>query len=167
MFYCGSLIKDVSSFNADISNWDVSRVTTMRDTFFRASSFNADISKWHVSRVTDMSRVFAYASSFNADLSKWDVARVTTMKAMFYRAKSFKRTLCGKWASSRATKVQMFDFSDGKLCTSGASYRGPIATKKASTRAGFADTTTASGSSYGSHWQSDTTAPSRDVTTTA
>merc|ERR1719174_104274 len=39
------------------------------------------------------------------------------MKAMFYRAKSFKRTLCGKWATSTATKVQMFDLSDGKICT--------------------------------------------------
>eukprot|EP00961_Rhodomonas_salina_P194316 2623813-Rhodomonas_salina.1 len=45
---------------------------------FRDSSFNGDISKWDVSSVTDMSYLF-YDSSFNGDLSKWDVSSVRSM----------------------------------------------------------------------------------------
>ena len=37
-----------------IENWDVSRVTSLSQTFRSKSSFNADISKWNVSSVIDM-----------------------------------------------------------------------------------------------------------------
>ena len=53
-----------------------------------ASSFNGDLSKWNVAEVTDMNRMFAPASSFNGDLSKWDVTKVTDMSLMFYGASS-------------------------------------------------------------------------------
>ena len=46
-----------SSFNGDISSWDVSNVTNDED----ASSFNGDISSWDVSNVTDMNRMFDHA----------------------------------------------------------------------------------------------------------
>ena len=74
---------DVLSFNADISRWDVSRVTTMHEMFMGAKSFNADISKWDVSRVTDMTRMFSMASRFS-------------------------QTLSGAWTTSKAVKVGMF-----------------------------------------------------------
>ena len=40
-------------FNQDISNWDVSSVTTMVSMFQGASLFNQDISNWNVSSVTN------------------------------------------------------------------------------------------------------------------
>lgn len=40
------------SFNGDVSLWDVSKVTTLFNTFRQASVFNSDISKWDVSKVT-------------------------------------------------------------------------------------------------------------------
>ena len=43
-----------SSFNGDISGWDVSSVTIMTY-MFRNSTFNGDLSGWDVSSVTDMS----------------------------------------------------------------------------------------------------------------
>merc|ERR1711970_576152 len=52
--------------------------------FFQASSFNGDLSKWDVSKVTDMSGMFYQASSFNGDLSKWDVSRVGSKLGMFH-----------------------------------------------------------------------------------
>ena len=43
-----------SSFNQDISTWDVSSVTIWSYMFYDASSFNQPISDWDVSSVTDM-----------------------------------------------------------------------------------------------------------------
>merc|ERR1711934_1317109 len=54
----------------------------------------------------------------NGDISKWDVSSVIRMGFMFQSASSFKRTLCGKWKTSTASKNHMFDGSPGKLCTS-------------------------------------------------
>ena len=107
-----------SSFNSDLSNWDVSRVTTMAYMFSSASSFNGDISRWDVSRVTDMANMFYSASSFNGDISRWDVSKVTDMEEMFNGASSFAQMLCGDaWVTSTANKDRMFDGSSGRICT--------------------------------------------------
>ncbi len=65
-----------SSFNQDISSWDVSNVTNMSLMFRYAKEFNQDISNWDVSSVTNMSRMFSIAYSFNQNLSIWDVTNV-------------------------------------------------------------------------------------------
>jgi surface protein len=103
-------------FNADLSKWDVSRVTTMKHMFYYASSFKADLSKWKVSQVLDMRGMFHLASLFNTDLSKWDVSRVIDMRWMFAYANSFQQTLCGAaWVKSKASKVDMFTHSLGSI----------------------------------------------------
>ena len=56
-----------SSFNGDLSGWDTSSVTDMKNMFDEASSFNGDLSGWDTSSVTDMSNMFYGASSFNGD----------------------------------------------------------------------------------------------------
>ena len=52
----------------DISNWDVSKVTSMRWMFEGAESFNQSLNNWNVSKVTNMEAMFAYARSFNQPL---------------------------------------------------------------------------------------------------
>ena len=52
-------------------------VTSMSNLFNGLSSFNSDISNWNVSSVTDMYGMFVGASSFNSDISNWDVSSVT------------------------------------------------------------------------------------------
>ena len=106
-----------SSFNGDLSKWDVSSVDNMYHMFDHASSFNSDISKWDVSRVTNMATMFSSASSFSSDISKWHVSGVTNMNKMFYKASSFAHTLCGAWLTSIASKEDTFDGSSGKICT--------------------------------------------------
>ena len=60
-----------SSFNGDISKWDVSNVKNMWYMFF-GSKFNGDISNWNVSNVEKMFDMFSH-SKFNGDLSKWKI----------------------------------------------------------------------------------------------
>lgn len=104
-----SLFSDMSSFNADISKWDVSNVSDMWDMFFGASSFNQDLSQWNVSKVTNMHGMFEKASSFNQDLNQWDVARVTDMQDMFEDATSFNGDISGWDVSQVTTMLNMFE----------------------------------------------------------
>ena len=71
--------KDLEGY--DISEWDVSRVTSMDGLFSRARSIG-DISKWNVSNVKSMRGMFS-DSDFNGDISQWDVSNVEDMSYMF------------------------------------------------------------------------------------
>ena len=86
---CTTPITDMSymlgntSFNQDISSWDVSRVTDMSSMFYGATAFNQDISSWDVSKVTNMESMFYNATAFNQDIGNWDTSNVTNMGGMF------------------------------------------------------------------------------------
>ncbi|MGI9255451.1 MAG: BspA family leucine-rich repeat surface protein, partial [Salinispira sp.] len=82
-----------STFNGDISLWDVSLVMNMTSMFQGASAFNGDISLWDVSSVTDISGMFSGATSFNGDISGWNVSSVTNMTGMFQNASAFNQDL--------------------------------------------------------------------------
>lgn len=70
-----------TSFDGDISEWDVSNVIEM-SSMFAGSKFNGDLSKWNVSNVKQMYSMFS-RSRFNGDISKWDVSKVESMDEMF------------------------------------------------------------------------------------
>jgi surface protein len=93
-----------STFNQDISEWDVSNVTNMTYMFSYSSAFNQDISAWDVSNVTDMKGMFYGASAFNQDISAWDVSNVTDMWGMFYEADSFNQDI-SKWNVSKVKNM--------------------------------------------------------------
>ena len=98
------MFKDAPLFNSDISTWDVSNVNDMSEMFWHASSFDGDVSDWDVSRVTDMYGMFASARSFDGEVSDWDVSRVTDMADMFNRASSFDGDV-SDWDVSRVTNM--------------------------------------------------------------
>merc|ERR1712032_1210372 len=113
-----AMFSEASSFNQDLSKWDVSAVKAMWSMFTGASAFNQDLSKWDVSAVTDMGSMFYGAFNFNQDLSKWDVSDVTDMGFMFHRASSFNHELCGvAWVNSKADKENMFTNSPGSIAS--------------------------------------------------
>ena len=98
-----------SSFNGDLSSWDVSSVTVMELMFRRAGSFNGDISSWDVSSVTSMDFMFGGAESFNGDISSWNVSSVTRMDTMFRNATAFNQNLSGWCVSNIISVLNNFD----------------------------------------------------------
>ena len=57
----------------------------MHGMFGGASAFNQDISNWNVSNVTTMESMFREARAFNQPLEQWNVGNVTDMEGMFSR----------------------------------------------------------------------------------
>ena len=90
-----------TSFNEDISHWDVSNVTDMTS-MFDQSTFNMDISDWDVSNVTNMASMFSN-SSFNQDIGDWDVSNVADMFIMFQNT-PFNQDI-GGWDVSSVTNM--------------------------------------------------------------
>ncbi|MEQ9425952.1 MAG: BspA family leucine-rich repeat surface protein, partial [Cyclobacteriaceae bacterium] len=97
-----------SSFNQDISSWDVSQVVNMEKVFNNAHAFNQDISNWDVSSVTNMYAMFFNAQVFNQDLSSWNVGAVTNMGAMFNSATLFNQDISSWDVSSVIYMDAMF-----------------------------------------------------------
>ena len=94
-----------SGFNQDIGDWDVSSVTDMNSMFFDAGAFNQDIGGWDVSSVTNMGNMFFDASAFNQDIGGWDVSSVRDMIEMFRGASAFNRDI-STWDVSLVTQMQ-------------------------------------------------------------
>jgi surface protein len=101
------LFNNNSTFNQDISSWDVSNVTNM-GYMFGSSSFNQDIGSWDVSSVTNMEAMF-YNATFNQDISSWDVSNVTDMEGMFYNATDFNQNISSWDVSNVIYMGSMFD----------------------------------------------------------
>jgi len=56
-----------------IEEWDVSRISDMRELFARKKHCNPDISAWGVSQVTDFGNMFS-GTTFNQNIGRWDVS---------------------------------------------------------------------------------------------
>jgi surface protein len=103
-FNLGDWFANCLLWNQDISGWDVSNVTNMRQMFFFATAFNQDISGWDVNSVTNMGYMFFSATAFNQDLSSWNVSSVTDMTDMFRSATDFNQDISG-WNVSSVTQM--------------------------------------------------------------
>ena len=107
--------------NGGISEWDVSKVTDMRELFINRNTFNENISSWDTSQVTDMSLMFYWASpgfsqgwsAFNQDIGNWNTAQVTDLGGMFltdgYGKSAFNQDI-GRWNTAKVTNMgRMFE----------------------------------------------------------
>ena len=103
------------NFKDDISNWDTSNVTEMKEVFSGWPTFNGDISNWDTSRVESMHGMFKTSkkvgnyfsgpSSFNQPIGKWDVRNVVDMSEMFLGATSFNQDI-SNWNVSNVENIE-------------------------------------------------------------
>ena len=107
----GGMFREAGAFNQPLSSWNVSQVTDTSDMFRGASSFNGDVSSWNVSQVTDTSDMFRGASSFNGDVSSWDVSQVTDTSDMFRGASSFNGDVSSWDVSAVTNMTNLFAYS--------------------------------------------------------
>jgi hypothetical protein len=133
------MFKGAAAFNADISGWDVSRVSnfntafnacaefegtglgkwamteaiTLVSTFYGASKFNADLGAWAVQKVTNLQNTFRAANFAGTGLDKWNVNSVIKMTSTFDGAASLttcnKRKIAHAWASNTAFTDTTYD----------------------------------------------------------
>ena len=116
--HMGAMFHGATSFNGDVSDWDVSGVTDMHGMFLDAASFNGDVSDWDVSGVRDMGAMFYRAEAFNGDVSDWDVSGVTDMRYMFLHAEAFNGDI-SSWNVSGVRDM-------GSMFRSATSFNGDV-----------------------------------------
>ncbi|WNB18269.1 BspA family leucine-rich repeat surface protein [Marivirga arenosa] len=105
-----------SSFNGDISNWDVSLVTSMEGMFTFNTAFNQDISSWDVSNVTSMRFMLDGANAFDQNLGNWNLSSVTDMSRMLYNTNisiSNYDAILNGWANGANTPSNITLGADG------------------------------------------------------
>ena len=108
-----SMFAGATSFNQDLSSFDISHITDMSDLFRGATLFNQDISGWDVSRVTNMGGMFEGAPFFNQPIGLWGnkMSNVIRISNMFTNASSFNQDL-GAWNMGNGVNA------DGLFCGS-------------------------------------------------
>ena len=86
LYFC----KDITEI--DLSNFDTSKVTDMKDMFVSCSSLTLlDLSNLNTSIVTNMEAMFNYCSSLTLlDLSNFNTSKVTNMGSMFHSCSKLK-----------------------------------------------------------------------------
>eukprot|EP00978_Attheya_sp_CCMP212_P020926 scaffold60533_cov45-Attheya_sp.AAC.1 len=60
-------------YGENISDWDVSEVTSFRGLFQKLNTFNDDIGDWDVSSGIDFDSMFRGATAFNQYIGGWDM----------------------------------------------------------------------------------------------
>ena len=97
----------------DISDWNVSNVTNMRNMFYMCKQLKSiDISDWDVSNVENVGYMFSSCISLESigDISDWKVSRINNMTNMFYNCKNLESIGdLSKWKVSKVKEmINMF-----------------------------------------------------------
>ena len=118
---CYSYGYDEATEYGTMPDWDVSKVTNMKEAFYKEytwpdgfvgnlyESFNGNLKNWQVDSVTTMERMFYQCSEFDQDISSWAIYNVRNMIEMFKSATQFKGDI-SSWVNTHGslTKTSMF-----------------------------------------------------------
>jgi len=98
-------------FNGNVTNWDISKITSMQALFANKIDFNQDISTkvvtvsgssyiaWNTTNVTILTSLFSCSvnsGNFNQNIGNWDTSRVTSMSFMFNGQPKFNQDISTK-----------------------------------------------------------------------
>ena len=95
----------------DVSNWDTSNVTNLKQLFSGCKKLTTlDVSNWDTSKVTDMSYMFngEWVDGLNLttlDVSSWDTSKVTNMSYMFDKCQNLTTLDVSNWNTSNVTRM--------------------------------------------------------------
>ena len=106
---CEKLFQSVDSANEiDLSNFDTSKVTTMRSMFVGCKNVKyINFSNVTTSLVTDMTNMFSECNSLTSvDLSNFDTSKVTLMENMFLGCSSLTFLNLSNFDTSKLTKMK-------------------------------------------------------------
>ena len=97
------MFKENHNFNDDISSWDVSNVTNMNSTFFRAYAFDQDLSNWDIINVTNFSNfakdITFSTSNYDAILIGWE----STLQGTYPNGSGYTSTISINFGNSQYT----------------------------------------------------------------
>jgi surface protein len=76
----------------------VANATVLTSMFNGCTSFNSDLSRWNVANAINLDCMFVCCTSFNSDLSRWEVANaIPFINGMFHGCDLFDRTFVATW----------------------------------------------------------------------
>ena len=101
----------------DTSNWDVSNMTSLANTFYCCRSLKSlDVSNWNTSNVISLSNMFSYCQAVTSlDLSKWDTSKVSSFKDVFNHCSKLQSVDISGWNTKSATDVARMFYLTGSL----------------------------------------------------
>ena len=115
---CEKLFQSVSSANEiDLSNFDTSKVTTMRSMFVGCKNVKyINFSNVKTSLVTDMTNMFSGCNSLTSiDLSNFDTSKVSLMENMFLNCSSLTFLNLSNFDTFKLTKMKSMFWGCKKL----------------------------------------------------
>lgn len=92
------MFKD-SSFNRNIGGWNTSSLSRADGMFQGNTEFDQDLQDWNMTNVISLSRMFKDAINFNGNVSTWNTSNVQDMSETFSGAERFNSSLNG-WTTS-------------------------------------------------------------------
>jgi surface protein len=106
-----AMFASCNNWDEDLSDWDVSNITSMRQTFSNCYLFtnggSDGITGWDVSNVSDSFETFVRATGFNHPIGNWNTSSFNTLRRYFYGDglnMSFNQPLSG-WDTSNVTNM--------------------------------------------------------------
>ena len=87
----------------DVSNWNVSKVSSMNSMFLNAERINPNTSKWDVSNVEDMGAMFQNSMISQADMSHWNTKSLKSSDYMFNSCNNLRYIKTPEGFKSNAT----------------------------------------------------------------
>ena len=100
-----------SSFDGNLSSWNVANVEEMQYSFDNARNFTGrGLGQWNVHRVKSMTNMFRKTLISNVSFAEWDVSNCRSMSQMFQGAQLFQGNGLSNWTTISVNKMEeMFD----------------------------------------------------------